>query len=149
MASFFLVLTLWGCDAGPQPGVAAQSTSPVQVIGRVRGWDRSGDVAVEACGVGVLVDDDAAFGLATDASCELRVVWEREGARAVGPWHALKVRDGVARMVLPMPDLAALKLLTVSEQAERNAFLESARQQLEAGADAACDEPPPQSKPGA
>jgi len=115
--------------------------TPIDVVGVVRGWDGTGDVAIEACGRGALVDDDGhGFMMRTATGCALRVVWERPGQRAVGAWHGLDEGEPVAavaddgvpavRLVLPMPEAATLRPLSDDEQRYREAVIREAQELL-------------------
>ncbi len=86
----------------------------VQVVGLVKGWDGTGDVAVEACGAGTLVEPDGSFVAEMHGSCALRLVWERDLARAVGPWVQLRPAAARIGLTLQLPDAADLKPLSAS-----------------------------------
>jgi hypothetical protein len=104
----------------------------VQVFGLVRGWDGTGDVAIEACGAGTLVEPDGGFAAAMDSQCELRVVWERNDHRARGPWQPLKATGPVVKVVLEMPDAGAMRPLSQDALREKAGYIRSAQRQLDA-----------------
>lgn len=108
----------------------------VQVAGIVHGWDGTGDVAVEACGAGTLVEADNTFVTELDSACELRLVWERDGARALGPWTALHATGPVVGVALTLPPESALEPLPAEALAERQAIIDAAIDQLEASPEA-------------
>ena len=127
-----------GAPAAPAPEVVSV---PVDVVGVVQGWDGTGDVAIEACGRGALVAEEGhGFAMRTATGCALRVVWERPGQRAVGPWHGLDEGEPVAavaddgvpavRVLLPMPEAATLRPLSHDEQRYREAVIQEAQELL-------------------
>jgi len=128
------LLWLLACrSAEPIPAPSPPNAEPVEVRGAVSGWDGTGDVAIEACGRGALVDEEThGFGMWTTSDCALRVVWERSGSRAEGAWHDLPppVADGWVEVVLPMP--ADLQPLSPAEKAYREAVIRDAQRQLDA-----------------
>jgi len=127
--------------AAPRDAAPEAPATPVDVTGSVSGWDGTGDVAIEACGRGALVDpSDHSFAMRTETGCDLRVVWEREGHRAVGAWHDQAegrptppiADDGTpaVHVVLPMPEAAALMPLTEAERAYRREVIREAQDRL-------------------
>lgn len=147
-----MLLALLACSpvdqgARPQPAPVVDTHRLITVVGAVTGWDGSGDVAIEACGEGALVDDrQHTFDLATHPGCDLRVVWERDDHRAEGPWHPFEVGESdLVTVVLPMPEPTALRPLSASEQEYREASIRKANEQLhqQAPQPAAPAGPPP------
>ena len=101
------------------------------MFGIVRGWDGTGDVAVEACGSGALVDEDGGFTAHMASSCDVRVVWERSESRATGPWTALNATGPVVKIALDMPDPRFLRPLSNEAKRERQGYIRSAQKQLD------------------
>ena len=120
-----LLLLLGACAGEPAP---RPHTGPVDVFGRVLGWDGTGDVAVEACGIGALAEPDGAFALQLETVCDVRVVWETRDARARGPWTPLVAVGPQVWVELEVP--SRLRPLSVEERQEKDAFIQSATEQL-------------------
>ncbi len=123
----FLLLLL-ACGASePTPPYVGE----VDVFGIVRGWDGSGDVAIEACGAGTLVEADGGFAAHMASSCAVRVVWERDDSRARGPWIALNATSPIVKIALDMPDPELLKPLSPEALREKEGYIRSAQGQLD------------------
>jgi len=132
-----LLLFILGCGVSePSPPFEGE----VDVYGIVRGWDGTGDVAVEACGQGTLVDEEGGFVTRVDSSCALRVVWETADHRARGPWHPLDATGPEVRVVLEMPEPRHLRRLSAEAMREKEGYIRSAQRQLDA-------EPPSEATP--
>ena len=127
-----MLFVLLACSSAPQ---VTPHAGPVDIVGVVHGWDGSGDVAVEACGLGALVEPDGAFAMHLKTVCDVRVVWESAEARARGPWVPVAAVGPVVWVDLKMPD--RLKPLSADELREKDAFIRSAIDQLHGGEPAA------------
>ena len=117
--------------------LACGATDPVQpfvgdvdVYGFVTGWDGTGDVAVEACGVGTLIGTDGGFAARMNSTCEIRVVWEKVDQRARGPWRGLGATGPEVRIVLEMPEPHHLQRLSPEALREKEGYIRSAQRQL-------------------
>jgi hypothetical protein len=127
------LLWLLACSAPAPETPTAAVVEAVEVRGTVRGWDGTGDVAIEACGRGALVDEEGhRFEMWTASDCPLRVVWERDSRRAEGAWHDLPapVAGGWIEVALPMP--TELQPLSPDQKAYREAVIRDAQRQLDA-----------------
>jgi len=124
---FVLLLIACGVTEPATPYVG-----DVDVFGIVKGWDGSGDVAIEACGSGTLVDENGGFVAQMASTCDLRVVWERSDSRATGPWTPLNATGPIVKIALDLPDPKYLRPLSDDALREKRGYIRSAQKQLDA-----------------